>query len=99
MEGNPRIFTDSSSSLPLTLAHNAGIGIIAVAINFGSATFLDGVTIDMQQLLHMMDQTKTIPTTGAPAVGDYLKAWGQYPNEDIMSIHLTDRYSGIYQAA
>ena len=93
----PRIFTDSTASLPRELA---GIGVIALGITFpnNDTVYKDGVDLDTSGVIEEMKK-RGIPTTSAPSPGEYLEAWKQYPDEPILSIHLTSKSSETFHSA
>jgi DegV family protein with EDD domain len=63
----------------------------------------DLVTIQRDEFLRWLPTAKTLPTTASPGPGDYLTMYEKIASEEgadeIISIHMTSKASGAYQAA
>jgi DegV family protein with EDD domain len=96
------VLTDSCASIPETLLTQLNIRTVAYYIHRGQEVLYDLVTIQRQEFLEWLATAKTLPTTASPGPGDYFTAYqdiaSQGPDE-IVSIHMTSKGSGAYQAA
>jgi DegV family protein with EDD domain len=69
------IITDTDSSLPADVAAQYGIRQVAITIHFGQETLATGVDIDDARLFARVDQEGELPTTSAPAPGQFVEAY------------------------
>lgn len=93
------IVTDSTASLPRQLAEEKNIDVIPVIITFKDKSFRDGVDIGMEEFMRLLKESSALPTTGAPALVEYIKVYKKYPNKDIISVHLGSGFSAIFSSA
>ena len=65
-----RITSDSTCDLgALVEKHN--IGILLLQVNLDAASYHDGVDIVPQDIFNFVEETKMLPKTSAPSIGDY----------------------------
>jgi DegV family protein with EDD domain len=69
------IVTDTDCSLPVDVAARYGIRQVPISVHFGQETFKTGVDIDDAQLFERVDREGKLPTTSAPAPGDFITAF------------------------
>lgn len=97
------ILTDSCASLPESIIQALNIHWVAYYIHRGQEVLRDLVNIQRDEFLKWLPTAKTLPTTASPGPGDYLKKYESLVKEngaeEIVSIHMTSRGSGAYQAA
>jgi len=93
-----KIFTDSTSDLPLEMAKESGIGVIPASIVIGDRGFLDRETIWMPEIIDMLHQ-EIIPTTGSPGIGIMKERFQQAGDKQIISINISSKLSGIFEHA
>ncbi|GAB4445938.1 MAG: DegV family protein [Anaerolineales bacterium] len=99
---NVAVITDSCASLPEELLARLHIRTVAYYIHRGQEILRDLVTIQREEFLRWMMTARTLPTTASPGPGDYFEAYKQMAEEgksEIISIHMTSKGSGAYQAA
>jgi DegV family protein with EDD domain len=100
---NVAIVTDSVASIPEPLVKALKIHRVAYYIHRGQEVLRDLVTIQGEEFLKWLETARVLPTTASPGPGDYLKKYQELAeNEavtDIISIHITSKASGAYQAA
>ncbi len=99
---NVAVLTDSTVSLPETVLNNLNIKTVAYYIHRGQEVLRDLVTIQREEFLRWMVTARFAPTTASPSPGDYLNAYEELAGEgaeEIISIHMSSRISGGYQAA
>lgn len=97
------ILTDSCASIPENLIKGLDIHWVAYYIHRGQEILRDLVTIQRDEFLRWMETAKVLPTTASPGPGDYLTMYETLAKEkgveEIVSIHMTSKGSGAYQAA
>jgi DegV family protein with EDD domain len=96
------VLTDSTASIPENILQELNIHTVAYYIHRGQEVLRDLVTIQRQEFLDWLVTAKVLPTTASPGPGDYLEAYrdlADQGSEEIVSIHMTSKGSGAYQAA
>ncbi|MFZ5882985.1 MAG: DegV family protein [Chloroflexota bacterium] len=96
------VLTDSCASIPEELLERLHIRTVAYYIHRGEEILRDLVTIQREEFLRWLVTARVLPTTASPGPGDYFEAYKQLANEgrsEIISIHMTSKGSGAYQAA
>jgi fatty acid kinase fatty acid binding subunit len=97
------VVTDSCASIPENLIRSLNIHWVAYYIHRGQEVLRDLVTIQLDEFLHWMETARSLPTTASPGPGDYLTMYEDLVQTqgvtDIVSIHMTSKGSGAYQAA
>lgn len=96
-----RIVTDSSSDIPHEVALELGITVVPVYVRFGDELYRDGVDIDADQFYHKLERSRMLPKTSTPSPGDFVQCYDKLAREadEILSIHLSSRYSSVCNAA
>jgi DegV family protein with EDD domain len=96
------VVTDSCASIPEILMEQLGIHTVAYYIHRGQEVLRDLVTIQRDEFLRWLSTASELPTTASPGPGDYFEMYTQLAEQgvrEIISIHMTSRGSGAYQAA
>ena len=96
------ILTDSTASIPEPMLEELEIHTVAYYIHRGQEVLRDLVSIQRQEFLNWLVTARTLPTTASPGPGDYLESYRDLVKKgfkEIISIHMTSRGSGAYQAA
>jgi len=99
---NVAVLTDSCASIPETLLKRLHIRTVAYYIHRGQEILRDLVTIQREEFLRWMMTARLLPTTACPGPDDYFEAYKELAEggkEEIISIHMTSKASGGYQAA
>jgi DegV family protein with EDD domain len=99
---NVAILTDSTASIPEELLRQLHIRTVAYYLHRGPEVLRDLVTIQREEFLRWLVTARYLPTTASPGPGDYLEAFRQLAGEgwkEILSIQMSSRLSGGYQAA
>lgn len=96
------VVTDSCASIPETLLQQLNIHTVAYYIHRGQEVLRDLVTIQREEFLRWLTTASSLPTTASPGPGDYLEKYTYLIKQgfsQIISIHMTSKGSGAYQAA
>jgi DegV family protein with EDD domain len=96
------VLTDSCASIPESLMKTLDIHWVAYYIHRGQEVLRDLVTIQRDEFLRWLSTAKVLPTTASPGPGDYLTVYEELEKggaREIVSIHMTSKGSGAYQAA
>jgi DegV family protein with EDD domain len=99
---NVAVLTDSCSSIPQDMLERLHIRTVAYYIHRGEEVLRDLVTIQRAEFLQWLMTARSLPTTASPGPGDYFNAYKELVNEgkeQIISIHMTSKGSGAFQAA
>lgn len=97
------IVTDSTVSIPEAIIEALRIHWIPYYIHRGKEVLRDLVTIQRDEFYKWLPTAKELPQTASPGPGDYLNMYEKLSKEhgirQIVSIHMTSKGSGAYQAA
>jgi len=97
------VVADSTTSIPERLLRELKISIVPYYIHRGEEVLRDLVNIDRESFYAWLPGAAQLPTTASPGPGDYIQAYQQAVEEQgasqIISLHMTSRGSGAYQAA
>lgn len=96
------IVTDSTASIPESLLDELHIHVVAYYIHRGKEVLRDLVTIQRDEFLRWLPAATTLPTTASPGPGDYLDLYRSLIATgfcSILSIHMSSKTSGAFQAA
>ncbi len=97
------IVTDSTACIPESIRNALNIHWLPYYIHRGKESLRDLVTITPKDFYEWLPTAKEIPQTACPGSGEYLAMYEKLAKEDgvqeIVSIHMTSKGSGAYQAA
>lgn len=96
------VVTDSSCSLPENLLAELNIHTVAYYIHRGNEVLRDLVTVKRDEFIAWLPTATCLPKTASPGPGDYFDMYRSLVENgvrEIISIHMTSRGSGAYQAA
>jgi DegV family protein with EDD domain len=100
---NVAIVTDSAASIPEVIIERLNIHWVPYYIHRGEEVLRDLVTIRRDAFYKWLPTARELPKTASPGPGDYVRMYeGLMQNEgvcEIVSIHMTSKGSGAYQAA
>jgi DegV family protein with EDD domain len=102
MTNQVAVVTDSTASIPEEMLQELNIRTVAYYIHRGQEVLRDLVTIQRKEFLDWLATASVLPTTASPGPGDYIEAYKDLAEsgaEEIISIHMTSKASGAYQAA
>jgi DegV family protein with EDD domain len=96
------IVTDSAASIPEALIDSLNIHWVAYYIHRGTEVLRDLVTIKREEFYDWLPTATELPKTASPGPGDYVEVYehlAEQGTKEIVSIHMTSKGSGAYQAA
>jgi len=96
-----RIVTDSTSDFPADMAAELKVPIVPLSVIFGDEVLQEGRDISHDEFYERLVREKSVPTTSAPSVGDFLEVYEPLLKEtnEIVSIHLSSKLSATYNNA
>lgn len=100
---NVAIVTDSCASIPELLLESLKIHWVPYYLHRGSEALRDLMTVQRKAFYEWLPTASQLPTTASPGPGDYVQLYEKLAREEavkeIVSIHMTAKGSGAYQAA
>jgi DegV family protein with EDD domain len=97
------IVTDSAASIPEPMMDELKINWVPYYIHRGSEVLRDLVTVQRDSFYKWLPSAVELPKTACPGPGEYFamykKLAEQDGTEEIISVHMTSKGSGAYQAA
>lgn len=99
--GTIAIVTDSTSDLDPAVAAEQKITLVPAHVRFGDVDYKDGVDITSEQFYAMLTETKEMPQTSQPSVGEFVEVYQRLAqdHEHIVSLHVSGKLSGTVQSA
>lgn len=96
-----KIVTDSTVDLSDEDLQKYNIHAVPLSISIDGEHFLDRVNITPSEFMRKMKNSKELPKSSQPPVGEFLKVYDQYAEEgyEIVSIHMTGGMSGTVGSA
>lgn len=96
-----RIVTDSASDIPSEIARRLGISIVPLTVSFGKKVYREGIDLNAEEFYSKLSQSEELPKTAQPSVGSFIDVYETLAqqNNEIISIHLSNKLSGTYNAA
>jgi DegV family protein with EDD domain len=88
--------------LPAEFYNAHSITVVPINIQFGTDSFLDGITIDSPTFYRKIEESGVLPKTSQPSAGQFEEYYLRLADEgatDIVSIHVTSKLSGTFQSA
>lgn len=95
------IVTDSTAYIPDKIIEQHNIYTIPLSVAFGDETFREGLDITTEEFYDKIQKEEKLPTTSQPAIGSFIQLFEQLAEQHdaVISIHLSGRFSGTYDAA
>jgi len=96
-----RVVTDSTADVPADWCERLGIEVVPLRVLFGTESFRDRVDLTTDQFFDRLRQSDRLPTTSAPAPGDFATVYERLSHEceGVVSIHISGELSGTAEAA
>lgn len=96
-----RITSDSTCDLN-HLVEERNIGILPLQVNLGANAFMDGVDIKPADIFAFVAETKQLPKTAAPSIGDYEEFFTKQlalGYDELIHFNISSKSSGSYNMA
>lgn len=95
------IVTDSTSDLSKEELEKYQIHVVPLTIQVDGKTYADGVDIEPDSFLQLMEEAKELPKSSQPAPGIFKELYDELgkDGDPIISIHMTGGMSGTVQSA
>jgi DegV family protein with EDD domain len=96
-----KVVVDSTSDIPEKLAKEWDITIVPTYVLFEGKSYRDRLDISEDEVYARLDHDSVFPTTSVPSPQDFADVYNKLADEtnEIISIHLTSRESGVYNSA
>jgi len=96
-----RIVTDSTADLTREQQEAAGITVVPLNVHFGDQVFRDHVDLTADEFFRRLKASTQLPRTSQPSVGAFEEAFRslRQNRDEIVSVHLSSKVSGTYNAA
>lgn len=96
-----RVVTDSSAGMPPAMVREYGIEVIPLYVMFGAQSLRDQIDITNEEFYNRLQTDATFPTTSGPSVGDFRGLYERLvgAGDQVLSVHVTSKLSGTYNAA
>lgn len=90
------VVTDSTAYLPKEIIDKYGIYVVPLAVNFNTESFKEGSDISTEEFYKRLSESKELPTTSQPAIGDFVQTYEEIAKEhdEVIAIHLSSGISG-----
>lgn len=92
------LVTDSTCDLPQELMDHYQVNLLPININFGESHYLDRITLQPEQFYALLKEHPEFPKTSQVNEKAFRTLYSQLAAsyDSVISIHLTDRFSGTY---
>ena len=96
-----RIITDSSADFNPATAKRRQVEIVSMAVQFGSASFLDGKTITNDVFYALLKEGRENPTTSQPTPAEFLRVFeeAKAAGDQVVAVLISSVLSGTVQSA
>jgi DegV family protein with EDD domain len=96
-----RIVTDSAADIPEDIARELDITVVPLLVHMGGKTFRDGVDISGEEFYRELEASRSVTTTSLPTLSSFVDAYRALTSDgyDVVSIHMSSKLSGTYNAA
>ena len=96
-----KIVTDSDANLPPDIVAANDIHVVPIQVHIDGKNYNEGVDLDSQQFLEMLETAQTHPTTSQPSSGQfYATYWPMVSTgHSVVSIHVSGALSGTVGSA
>lgn len=96
-----KVVTDSTADIPPDILKELDISVVPIHVVFGDKSYRDRVDIGEDEFYRRLSLDGVSPTTAVPSPKDFADVYNRLAAEtnEIVSIHLTAKESGIYNSA
>ena len=95
------IVVDSSCDLSEEMLDIYNINVVPLRISFGEETYIDRVTLDINEFYEKLETSSSHPQTSQPPPRDFINMYRYLIShyEHVISVHLSKNLSGTFQNA
>lgn len=95
------VVTDSTAYIPKDLLEKYNIYTVPLSVVFGDESYREEIDISTEQFYEKVKESKNLPSTSQPAIGNFIELFEKLSEkyDAIISIHLSKKFSGTYEAA
>lgn len=95
------LMADSTCDLSKVILERYNIKLVPLSIHFGETVYLDRVELGSEEFFAKLENSEELPTTSQPPIGIFVKKYEEMAAEydAIISIHLSEKFSGTGKAA
>ncbi len=93
-----RIVADSGCDINQASGEKLDVTIVPLTIYIGDKEFKDDQSLDIPEMLKIMNETQTAPKTACPSPGDFMEAY-EGDEESLFVVTLSSGISGTYSSA
>jgi DegV family protein with EDD domain len=96
-----KVVTDSCSDITPQLAHELGITVVPLYVQFGDETYRDNVDLSTEEFYRKLETSKIPPATSTATPADFASIFTKLAEEtkEILTITLSEKFSATYAAA
>jgi DegV family protein with EDD domain len=96
-----KIVTDSAADIPADLARELDITVIPLLVHMGGHTYRDGVDLTGEEFYRELASVGGVTTTSLPSLHSLEEAYRSLTRDgyEIVSVHLSSKLSGTFNAA
>jgi DegV family protein with EDD domain len=96
-----RIVTDSTIDVNKEMLDEYDITVVPLSITIDENTFTDGVDLNADEFLSMMNVSEELPKSSQPPIGKFLEVYDELGRDGsaVISIHMTEALSGTIHSA
>ncbi len=96
-----KIVADSAADIPAELARTLDITVVPLSVHMGGRQFRDGVDLSGEEFYKELETVRSVTTTSLPSLQLFEEAYQRLTSEgyDVVSIHMSSRLSGTFNAA
>jgi len=95
----PILITDSTSDFSVEQAQKIGVHMLPLGVTFGDTLYKDKIDITNNEFYEKLVHAKDIPTTNLINPSEFVDAFNEFPNDEIIVIPIAKELSGTYQSA
>ncbi len=94
-----KIVTDTTSDLTPRIADPLGITVVPLYINFGTESYIDGVTLTTEEFYQKLATGKILPTTAVPGPAAFAQVYDKLSQEtdEIVVVSLSSTLSAVHE--
>ncbi len=97
------VVTDSTANLPEQLVEEYRIPTIPLSVHWGTETYLDGVSIDIDTFYRWLQERDEFPTTSQPSAGAFIEFFrdvqARFQADTIVGVFISSKLSGTFSSA